>query len=247
LTSEDSIFIEEYYQKRLTRERFNELSACYASFEEKFLNKPENSEVKKLIEKELLEPEKLMVLPKGESLKDPMFYVNHILCSPPAICSIIGVILGFIFPFKEWLFNPDHTPLPTFLATFASVGGMMSPISLFLLGTYLAQTAVIRRDMFLSWKHIIISNIVKNLVIPAVGLFWVCIVIKKTSESTYNDNPILTFITYTYWMVPNGILLITVYVVADYFAKEFAVISIYMNIIAVPMMIIFMIFYFLIY
>jgi len=247
LTSEDSRFIEEYYQKILTRARFNELTAAYASFEEKFLNKPENSEVKKLIEKDLLEPEKLMTLPKEESLKDPKFYVDHILCSPPAISSIIAVILGFIFPFKEWLFNPDHTPLPIFLNTFASIGGMLSPLSLFLLGSYLAQTTIIKRDMFLKWKYIIISNIVKNLIIPSIGLFWVCVVIKATIGSTYNDNPILTFISYSYWMVPNGILLIIVYVVADYFAKEFAVLSIYMNLIAIPMMIVFMILYFLIY
>lgn len=247
LTSESDRFLDEYYQKVLSRQKFKELSEAYASFEEKYFSKPENSEIKKMIEKDLLEPEKLMTLPKEESLTDPQFYINHILCSPPAICSIIGLCLGFIFPFNEWLFDPDHTPLPVFLGTFQTVGGMMSPISLFLLGTYLAQTAVIRRDMFLGWKHIIISNVIKNLIMPAIGLFWVTVVIKGTHGNDYEQNPILMFMSYTYWIVPNGILLIAVYVVADYFAKEFAVLSIWMNLIAVPMMIIFMIFYFLIY
>eukprot|EP00826_Nyctotherus_ovalis_P003308 TRINITY_DN10672_c0_g1_i1.p1 TRINITY_DN10672_c0_g1~~TRINITY_DN10672_c0_g1_i1.p1 ORF type:complete len:507 (-),score=142.51 TRINITY_DN10672_c0_g1_i1:162-1682(-) len=245
--AENKRFIDEYYQKSLTRARFNDITAGYAAFEEKFFSQPENVEVRKLIEKEVLEPEKLMTLPKEESLKDPYFYVNHILCSPPAICSIIGLILGFIFPFTEWLFDPDHTPLPTFLSTFQTMGGMLSPISLFLLGTYLSQTAVIRRDMFLGWKHVIISNVVKNLIIPAFGLLWVTVIMKETVGSSYDDNPILIFMSYTYWIVPNGILLIAVYVVADYFAMEFAVLSVYMNIIAIPMMIVFMIFYFLIY
>ena len=55
------------------------------------------------------------------------------------------------------------------------------------------------------------------------------------------------FINYCYWIVPNGIMLIAVYVVADYFSSEFAVISIYMNIIALPMMAIFLVIYFVVY
>jgi len=247
LTTSSERFITEYFGKNLTSERYKELTDAYAVFEEKFFKKPENDAVRKQIEKELLEPEQLMTLPPEKSLKDPRFYVNHILCSPPAICSIIGLILGFIFPLKEWVFDPENVPLPTFLSTFAIIGGMMSPVSMFLLGTYLAQTAVITRDMYLTWKHIIISNLVKNLFMPAVGLFWVGVVIKATSGSSYEDNPILIFMSYTYWMVPNGIVLIAVYAVVDYFAKEFAVLSVYMNLIAIPMMIIFMILHFIIY
>jgi hypothetical protein len=48
-------------------------------FEEKFFANPENEEQRKQIEKNLLEPEQLMKLPLEESLKDPHFYINHIL------------------------------------------------------------------------------------------------------------------------------------------------------------------------
>lgn len=243
----DEKFVDEYYQRRLDGSRFNTLTKAFASFEEKFYNKPENEVIRKQIEKEILEPEGLITLPKEENIATVKFYVDHILCAPPAICSLIGLILGFIFPLKEWIFEPTRVPLPTFLGTFETVGGMMSPVSMFLLGTYLAQTVVITKAMFLQWKHIIITNIVKNLVVPALGLFWMMVVFQNTAGSSFRGNPILMFMCFTYWIVPNGIILISVYVVVDYFAKEFAVISVFMNLIAIPMMIVFLILYFLLY
>ena len=247
ITSNSKVFIDAFYQNTLTNAKYKELTTAFAAFEEKVYNQPDNKLNKKILEIEVLGPEKLMIMPKEENIASIRFYIDHILCSPPAICSIIGLILGFIFPFNEWLFDPDHTPLPTFLATFRTIGGMMSPVSMFLLGTYLAQGAIVTRTMLIGWKHVIISNIIKNLIIPAIGLLWICVVFKETSGSSYEDNPILMFISYTYWIVPNGIILIAVYVVADYFAKEFSVLSVYMNILSIPMMTVFLILYFYVY
>ena len=118
---------------------------------------------------------------------------------------------------------------------------------MFILGTYHAQGAIVTRTMLIGWKHVIISNIIKNLIIPAIGLLWICVVFKETSGSSYEDNPILMFISYTYWIVPNGIILIAVYVVDDYFAKAFSVLTVYINILSIPMMTVFLILYFYVY
>jgi len=247
VSATDDIFIQEFYQNEIQKDDFNERMAAYEEFEEKFLNKSENAQTKADLIREVLEPEKLMKLPAQESIFSFEFVKRRLLMSPPTMFSLLGLILGFIFPFKEWLWNPDRKPLPTFLTTCQTIGGMMSPISMFMLGTYMAQSALIAKDMTIKWKHVIFSNIIRNVLIPAVGLFWVLVVMKATDETTFKENPIIMFISYLNFIVPNGLVLIAVYVVADYFPREFAVFSIYMNFIAIPMMAIWMIVYLTIY
>jgi len=247
VNSENARFQDEFYEKRITQEDYEHITARYAEFEEKYLSRKDQEYNKKTIENTVLIPENLMEKPVMDDLCTLDFYKRRILLSPPALWSIIGVILGFIFPFKEWFFEPTRKPLPTFIGTLQTVGGMMSPISLFLLGTYIAQSSVVSKDLYIRWRHIIASNLVRNLIIPLIGLLFTFVFIKGMNSEIYHNNPILLVIQYTYWIVPNGIVLIAVYVVADYFAKEFAVISIYMNILSVPMMAIYLIIYFTIY
>jgi len=247
VSSNDEIFINEFYQFEMQKSDYEERKEAYEEFEAKFLDLPRNFQLKADLIKEVFEPEKITELPKEEQIFSLDFLKRRILLAPPTIFSLLGLALGFIFPFKEWLYDPNRKPLPTFLNTCQTIGAMMSPISMFLLGTYLAQSALIAKDMLISWKHVIWSNILKNLLIPALGLFWILIVMKNTSEDTFKANPLLIFIDYMDWIVPNGLVLISVYVYADYFAREFAVFSIYMNLIAIPMMAVWMIVYFTLY
>ncbi|MDR3549598.1 MAG: AEC family transporter [Candidatus Pacebacteria bacterium] len=247
LKTDDSRFLDEYYNRTITKGDYNNIMAQYAKFEETVLNAPDQTANKEIIYETILKPEKLLEPPVREDILSLDFYKRRILFSPPALWSIIGVILGFIFPFKEWFYEPTRKPLPTFISTLETVGGMMSPISLFLLGSYIAQSAVISRDLFIRWKHVIVSNLVRNLIMPLIGLLWICVFVKGMNESLYINNPVLIFIKYSYWIVPNGVVLISVYVVADYFAKEFAVLSVYLNLVAVPMMAVYIFVYFKIY
>ena len=240
-------FIHEFYGRTITNDYFEKMKTSFQQFEAKVYDGPSETENKKTILECILRPEKLEHPPKELSVCSWEFVREKILKSPPAVWSIIGLIIGFIFPLKEWIFDPNNKPLPTFLATLSTIGGMMSPISMFLLGSFLSQTAVVKPDLLIGWRHVIFSNILRNLMLPLLGLLWVCIFIKGMDEGMYKTNPVLMFITYAYWIVPNGILLIAVYVVAEYFSAEFAVISIYMNIIALPMMAIFLIIYFVVY
>jgi hypothetical protein len=200
-----------------------------------------------IIRKYVLIPENLLVPGIKDDLCTLDFYYRRIIKSPPALWSIIGLICGFIFPFNTWFFDPLNNPLPTFIGTVQTIGGMMSPISMFLLGTYLAQASYVTQDMLIQWKHVIISNIVRNIMLPLIGYFWMFVVLDKVNEHIFKTNPVLMMMLYTLWMVPNGIVLIGVYVVADYYAKEFAVLSVYLNLIAIPMMAIFLIIYFILY
>jgi hypothetical protein len=200
-----------------------------------------------IIKKYVLEPNNLLTPQVKDDLCTLDFYYRRIIKSPPALWSIIGLICGFIFPFNTWFFDPLNNPLPTFIGTVQTIGGMMSPISMFLLGTYLAQASYVTSDMLIQWKHVIISNIVRNIMLPLIGYFWMFVVLDKVNEHIFKTNPVLMMMLYTLWMVPNGIVLIGVYVVADYYAKEFAVLSVYLNLIAIPMMAIFLIIYFILY
>ena len=246
-TSEHPKFIEEFFGKRLTYDDYVMTEKRLEEFNQKVLSRKEEEANKKAIEEAVLYPENLMDKPVIDDILSWDFYYRRVIKSPPAIMSIVGLILGFIFPFKEWFFDPNTKPLPTFIATLQTVGGMMSPISLFLLGTYIAQSSAVSADLYIRWKHIICANVIRNLVMPLLGLLWTYVFIKGMDRDIYDHNPVLLFIQYCYWIVPNGIILIAVYVVADYFAKEFAVLSIYMNLISIPMMAIYMIIYFVIY
>ena len=243
----DQRFINEYFERRIDGDDYDTIMRRFQEFEDKVFNTEEQKKNREDIIACVLSPNDLLKKGVIDDICTFDFYKQRILFSPPAVWSIIGVILGFIFPFKEWLFNPLNKPLPTFISTLQTIGGMMSPISMFLLGTYIAQSSVIAPDLFIRWKHIIVSNVVRNAILPVIGYLWINVFVKAMDEQIYQANPVLMFIIYTYWIVPNGIVLIAVYVVADYFAKEFAVISIYMNLISIPMMAIYLIVYFIIY
>eukprot|EP01022_Parablepharisma_sp_SALTPOND_P007497 TRINITY_DN1309_c0_g1_i2.p2 TRINITY_DN1309_c0_g1~~TRINITY_DN1309_c0_g1_i2.p2 ORF type:complete len:656 (-),score=53.02 TRINITY_DN1309_c0_g1_i2:5144-7111(-) len=247
VTPENLIFIREYYDRNITGKDYHRIMERFSKFEGAVYNTPENMANKESIEKLVIIPEGLNKTPPKESLLSFEFYKKRIFTAPPTVCSLLGLALGFIFPFKEWVFNPLNKPLPTFIGSLKNIGTMMSPVSMFMLGTYLAQSATISPTMFIRWKHVIISNVIKNLILPAIGLVWVLYVIRVLNEQVYASNPILVFIDYTQWIVPNGLVLIAVYVVADYFAREFAVLSIYMNLVAIPAMAFFMVIYFNLY
>ncbi len=247
VTSKNEKFIEAFYGKFHNQADYDMVVQRYKEFKNTYLKKEGQDVPMMVIKDTVLKTEDLRGKPPMDDLCSLDFYKRRILQSPPAVWSIIGVILGFIFPFKEWFFDASRKPLPTFIATLQTVGGMMSPISLFLLGTYIAQSATVSKELYIRWKHIIFANVVRNLLLPLIGLLWAFVFIKGMNRDMYDNNPVLMFIQYTYWFVPNGVILIGVYVVADYFAKEFAVLSIYLNLVSIPMMAIYMIIYFIIY
>jgi predicted permease len=235
---------EDFYKTKLIEAETKEEEANLAKHDPK---RKDTQIAYQIIEKEILIPNNLLIPQEKDDICSKSFYYRRLIRNPPAVASIIGLIMGFIFPLNSWFFDPDNQPLPTFIATVQTVGGMMSPVSMFLLGTYLAQVAIITKEMFITWKHIIVSNIVKNIIMPLIGFLFVFVIIKGIAPDIFYHNKVLTLILYTFWMVPNGIVLIGVYVVADYFAKEFAVISVYLNLVSIPMMTIYLIIYFFIY
>eukprot|EP01022_Parablepharisma_sp_SALTPOND_P016698 TRINITY_DN2506_c0_g1_i1.p1 TRINITY_DN2506_c0_g1~~TRINITY_DN2506_c0_g1_i1.p1 ORF type:complete len:530 (+),score=34.01 TRINITY_DN2506_c0_g1_i1:101-1591(+) len=240
-------FIHEYYSRVITPSEYSLLKDAFQKFEEEVYNQPNNLPIKKIIEESVLIPAQLQTLPPSQKVFTFQFFKDRILLSPPAFWSLLAVILGFIFPVKEFLFDPENKPLPTFISTLRTVGNMVAPIAMFLLGSYLAEGVKITKDMLIGWRHVIISNVLRNLVMPAIGLFWILVVIKNMNKEVYSENPVLMFIDYTHWIVPTGVVLISVYVVAEYFTQEFSVIALTVNIVSLPMMTVFLILYFSLY
>jgi len=245
--SDNERFIHEYYDNIMNMDFFDNLQKRFSEFETTIYNTNENLQAKLDIEKYILMPENVDRTLEKEKIFSFRFLKNRILMAPPTVCSLLGILFGFIFPVKEFLFDPANKPIPMFLNTLRNIGNMMSPVSMFMLGTYLAQSSVISQTMFIRWKHVILSNIIKNMVMPALGLLWCLFIIRWLNPHAYAHNNILVTIDYLQWIVPNGLVLISVYVVADYFAKEFAVLSIYMNLLAIPAMAIFLVVFFNLY
>jgi len=226
--------------------RYNFILEHYAKFEKEVLSKPECAKIMETITKSVLEPAKLDKIEENVAVFSWEFVKTRILGSPPASFAILGLILGFIFPFKEWVFGTT-APMPLLITTLRSIGSMYSTISMILLGTTIAEGAVITRDMIIGWKHVIMTNLIRNLILPLLGLFWVFIVIRSMDETLFNKNGVLMLIDYIYWIAPNGIGLVTIYIMAQYPAKEFGVMSIYMNLVSIPMMTVHLIIYSYIY
>ena len=245
LTSEK--FIGECFDRNMDYPDYNKITEAYKSLEEKLNSTPNHAKDLALITKYVLTPGGLMKPPTVENVLTWKFLKERILMSPPALCAILGVIGGFIFAFKEWLFDPNNKPLPTFLSTFSTLGGMMSPISMFLLGASIAEGAVVRRDTFVRWKHIIMACLMRGLIMPCLGLLWLFLVMRNVDNASFLSNPVLTLINYCFWIVPNGIILIAVYAYGDFFTMEFGILSVYMNIVSIPIMAIFLVIYFTIY
>lgn len=240
-------FIKENCETVLDSSRYTALQETFAKFESNYWSKPENLNDRKTIENMLLKPNNLLTLPKEISVLSWEFWKKEILTSPPTLCSVIGAVLGFIFPFKEWFFDPNTKPLPIFIATVKTIGSMFSPVSVFIIGAFVAQVAKITPDLLIRWKHIIVANVLRNAIIPACGLIMIFLVIRKMNSTLFKENPLLIMIDYIYWITPNGLALIIVYMLADHFCKEFVLISVYMHLVAIPMMSVFLIIYFLIY
>ena len=240
-------FIHEYFNRSVSYADYDSILAAFQRLEQRAKSTPEQQKDWQIIREQVVEPAGLLKIRVPEQVLSWKFLKERILMAPPAICSILGLVLGFIFPFKEWLFDVNNKPLPTFLATLSTLGGMMSPISMFLLGASIAEGASIRQDSFVRWKHVIISNIVRFIIIPLIGLLWIFVFYRAIDENLFKANPVLTLICYIFWAIPNGVVLIAVYAFADYFTLEFGILSVYLNIVAAPMMIVFLVIYFSIY
>jgi hypothetical protein len=245
LTSEK--FVQEYYERTITSSDYANIQVAFEKLEGSLKDDPTYIKNKKIIDQYVLEPAGLLKIRAQESVCSWSFLKTRILMSPPAMCSLSAIVLGFIFPFKEWLFDVNNKPLPTFLATLMTLGSMLSPTSMFLLGASIAEGAKIQPTCFLRWKHIIISILVRFLILPLVGLLWIFVFLRQMDGNLFKNNPVLMLICYVYWCIPNGIILIATYAVADHYTMEFGIISLYVNIVAAPMMVVFLIIYFSIY
>lgn len=242
----DPNFLKEECDRVISFTSYNKILSCAQEFEEKVLSKPECQRAKDEIFQKVLKPNDILIIPENVKIFSWAFIKQRVIGSPPAFFAILGLIGGFIFPFKTWLFGNDD-PLPLLIKTLRSIGSMYSVISMILLGTTIAQGAVMTKDMIMGWKHIIFSNIIRNIILPLLGLLWVFVILKNMDENMFKTNGVLMLIDYIYWIAPNGIGLVTVYIVADYPAKEFGVMSVYMNLICLPMMTIHLIIYISIY
>ena len=246
LLTTDAYFETENANTHISGKKYAQILSHFAEFEKVVLSKPEVAKAMEIITKEVLVPAKIGHIEENLQIFSWEFLKTRLLYSPPASFAILGLILGFIFPFKEFVFG-TYDPMPLLITTLRSIGSMYSTISMILLGTTIAEGAVITREMVVGWKHVVLSNVIRNAILPFIGLFWVFVVIKAMDNKLFMTNGVIMLIDYIYWIAPNGIGLVTVYIMADYPAREFGVMSVYMNILSIPFMTIHLIIYSAIY
>jgi len=232
------LFQKEYFQAKINRKRYLAVKAHFANFKSKIYNADWNSGNKDIIEKLILEPENLSS--KKDIQDDCKIYRQtekidlKRIAYIQAFWSTLALVIGFIFPVKEWIFGLNNYPVSIFISTLQTIGSIMPMITLVVLGNFLFQYHKITPRMLLTWKHIVLSSVIRNLILPGLGLIWVPIIIRKMFPDLYNNDPVLMFINYSYWAVPNGLVLIGIYVVSEHYVKEFTILSMYLNLLAAP-------------
>jgi len=249
ITRNSMKFKREFYEKSISSySKYRQIQVHFKKFVKKVFNTQLNYHNKRLIFKYVILPYKLNVKTENENLFSWKFYIKRILLSPPAIITLLAFCFGFISPIRSFFIGEINiNPVNLFIATLDKIGNMMTTLTLISLGTFIYEGTRIKENMLISKKLIIISNILKNLVIPSFGLFWVFIVIRYSYPEIYQNSPVLIFLSYSYWAVPNGLVLITMYSVAEYFGKEFAILSVYMNTISLGIMPLFFTIFFILY
>ncbi len=175
-----------------------------------------------------------------EPLNISFSYILEKLAIPPIILAIVGVIIGLIDPIKDWIFSDSAQPI--FMKTMINVGNIAIPVLVMLLGAKLSLGVGFGKDVNLNLKDLIGIMIIRLLIVPAIGLGFMKIVALGGILDPDEDK-VLAFIAYSFWNLPPSVMVISVFLVFRYYAKEIAVIQIWTNVVAAITLTVYLVIY----
>ncbi len=216
---------------KVTRTSLKQLDSQY----EKLLTKADRAEVTRLVQQ---------LPPEGEPFRLTCGYILSQLFTPPLMFSVLGIILGLIAPVKRFLFDPSSSAA-MFMETFKQVADMAVPVVSMLLGAKLAYGIKMGADISLNTLDLVVMIIIRLAINPAIGLGFM-----KIAYGLYPDlyeNRVLAFIMYQYWSLPTSIVMLSVFLIIQYYGRELAIIQVWMNVVAIAALTLFLFLYFILF
>jgi len=166
------------------------------------------------------------------------------LIIPPVICCLAAVIIGLISPLKNAIFSDWGNQIA--VKTLSYIGAMSTPISNMTLGSKLAAGFIFTKELNLRFKDLVALLVIRFVIAPLAGLGYI-ILVQRLNIPQINENRILMLILYMYWLVPPSVVLISVFIICNYYTRELALLQFWANIFTVISTPVFIIVYFTIF
>ena len=129
---------------------------------------------------------------------------------------LLGLIIGRIPAAEEWFYSKDNVAI--FMGAVESVANLAIPIAVMILGIQLS-TGFSLRGQGIRAVDIGALIVIRLVILPAIGLGFTNALYNDGISAMVNDK-VLTFSVFANWNLPPGILLLTLFVLCGFFAKE---------------------------
>ena len=146
-------------------------------------------------------------------------FLIHICTSPAVIGCVAGMIVGRIMPIMDWLYTTDC--LKIFYTTIQHIAGLAIPLAVMIWGIQLYSGFGFKGSN-IRLKDLIALIIIRLIIVPAIGLGFTYGLSQDGIGAIDNDK-VLHFSIFANWVVPPGLLLLTLFVLCGYYAKEGAI------------------------
>jgi predicted permease len=228
---EDPLLASYALKVKITRASLERLNSQY----EQFLAKADPAEVASLIQQ---------LPPEDKPFRLSCLFILQQILTPPLMFSILGIIIGLITPVKRFLFDPASYAA-MFMETFKQVADMAVPVVSMLLGAKLAYGIKMGADINLNTRDLIAMMIIRLAIAPAIGLGFMHLAYQMWPN--LYENRVLGFMMYQYWSVPTSIVMLSVFLIVEYYGRELAIIQVWMNIAAIAALTLFLFLYFILF
>lgn len=211
-------FENEEFQLRLNRFNFDQDNM------EEFMDEFENFSR----EKKENDLNRLMNKVPTDNFRFNLKYILLSLAFPEILFAALGIAAGLLFPIYKFIIWKVGAIAPIINSMY-SLSDMFAPLSLIILGITIGRKGIrIYHGMKIRMIHVVCVCIIKNLIIPGIGIGYIC-AIKSIHFSLFIDNKPLCLVLFLFWAAPTDIFLLFIYSEAKSFEDELSVILFWVN------------------
>jgi len=145
-----------------------------------------------------------------------MDLLHHCVTSKAIWGCIIGLIFGRIPAVMDWIYAEKQEKY--FMGTFEHLSQIAIPLAVLIWGTQLYSGFTFKYSN-IRLLDLIALHIMRLLIIPSIGLGFIY-GLSQDGISELDNDRVLMFSMYADWLVQPGLLLLTLFVLCGYYAKE---------------------------
>lgn len=156
-----------------------------------------------------------------------MALVEHIYKCKALWGCILGCIIGRIPTIMTWLYDPN-LGIYYFMGTIEGLAGLVLPLCIMILGIQLGPGFHFKGSN-IRIHEVIAFIVIRLMIVPAIGLGFVW-GMANDSIPAFQGDKVLQFHMFANWVVQPGLLMMTLFVLCGYYAKEGSLVYFYSTI-----------------